>query len=89
MKQMLKGDMILLFFTSSTYMKRNESVLTNLVYCSNTKHTFALSTIVNYWISVIAKKNKIEKMKGEYWHQKLCRKNRLKVANQHGHGLNA
>jgi hypothetical protein len=73
MKQMLKRDgMILLLFTSSTYMKRSESVLTNLVYCSNTKHTFALNTIVNYWISVIAKKNKIEKMNDEYQHQKLC-----------------
>jgi len=87
---MLKRDgMILLLFTSSTYMKRSESVLTNLVYCSNTKHTFALNIIFNYWISVIAKKNKIEKMNDEYQHQKLCWKNKLKVANQHGHGLNA
>jgi hypothetical protein len=70
MKQMLKGDgMILFLFMFPNYMETRGDVLTNLVYCSNIGHTFALNTIVNCWISLIAKKNKIEKMKAEYQHQ--------------------
>jgi hypothetical protein len=38
----------IILITSSTYMKMSGGVLTNLVYCSNIGHTFALNTIVNY-----------------------------------------
>ncbi len=48
MKQMLKGDgMILFLFMFPNYMETRGDVLTNLVYCSNIGHTFALNTIVN------------------------------------------
>ncbi len=61
MKQMLKGDgVLLLLLTSLICMKRSVGVLTNLVCHSNIGQTFESNTIINCWMNVIENKNKVE-----------------------------
>jgi hypothetical protein len=71
MKQIFEGNGVMLFsLTSLICMKKSGNVLTNLVYHSSIRHTFALNTIVNCWMNVVTKKNNfffyIEKKKSEY-----------------------
>jgi hypothetical protein len=83
--------MLLLLLTSLSYMKRSEGILTNLVCHSNIGHTFTLNTIINCQMSVIGKKNKsrtnLKICKANIDIKKLCQKNKLKVVDQHSHGL--
>jgi hypothetical protein len=62
MKQMFKVDgMLLPLLISLVYMKRSEGILTNFICPSNIGHTFSLNTIINCWMNVVVKKNKLKK----------------------------
>jgi hypothetical protein len=71
MKQMLKVDgMMLPLLISLIYMKISEGILTNFICHSSIGHTFTLNTIINCWMNIVVKKNKLnfffDKMKSEY-----------------------